>query len=153
MTDQRSSITVYSKHLSVADFEQEASFILEEMDSEKEIGLGPSDTPRYLFLQGNHGSWVQEKLGPFLENLMERRTSITRIEWRQEDRDAQYDEVMSARVLRRGEPWQVFTAALIPDDTFVRVTTLKEQRNRGENAAAWLTAMSLIEDIETGATL
>lgn len=153
MTDNYSSVRIYSQHLSLDDLVLESGFITDEM-LEAVLGDSPYDADeRFLWLQGEHGSWVQEKMGPFLEDLMARRTTIERIEWRQEGHDANYDEVVAAKILRRGQPWREFNSELVPNDLSAQITTIREQRNRGENAAAWLTVMALLADIETGAAL
>ena len=116
------------------------------------MGGGVGRGRRWLYWQGNHGRWLEEQVLPKLREILELRADVEEIQLRAEDQDANYDEVVSARVITRdGE--QEFMTTLVPNTYRTMVAAIRGARNQGNDHAAWLSVEHLLAGLEKGITL
>jgi hypothetical protein len=157
MSDYRSSITIYSSRMT----EDELATLLGPDwvgdDTEAwEVEWGVSESVkhqtskrRWLYWQGNHGSWFDGKVLPKLRAILELRSDVEEIRLRREDQDANYDGVISGRIITRdGE--QEFNSALVPHTYMTMVAAIRGARRQGNDHAAWLSVEHLLAGLEKG---
>lgn len=163
MSDLRTSITLYSDVMTLDEFESllGPDWMSDEI-FERETGLVEPGNPlaaelgidqgprRYLFWAGSHGGWLDE--ASKIEELIEMRADVIEIAWKQEDNNAQYDEVISADVFSR-DGHQSFTTALVPATYPAMIATIRNARRQGNDHAAWLAVEHLLAGLEKGAAL
>jgi hypothetical protein len=164
MSDTRTSITVYSDVMTLDEFHsllgpdwmgddvhERDTGLIEPGDPRLEgIPTEALPTKRYLYWQGDHGGWLDEE-EKILE-LIELRSDITEVEWRQEDQAANYDDVISASYYTR-DGRVSFTTSLIPTTTPTMIAAIRGARRQGNDHAAWLAVEQLLAGIERGAQI
>lgn len=154
MSDVRTTLTIYSDTLT----EDELATLLgpdwmSEDVYELDWGLPVHvDTAprRYLYWQGDHHGWLNEE--EKIAELLELRSDITEIEWRQEDRDANYDDVISAEVWTR-DGVRKFGTVLVPHGLAEMLAEVRMNRRNGNEHNAWLAAERLFAALEKGMSL
>src|SRR6478736_2282095 len=161
MSDLRTSITVYSDVMTLDEFESllGPDWMGDDV-YQRDVGLVDPDNPlaaelgidqgprRYLYWQGEHGGWLDEEAK--IEELIELRADVTEVEWRQEDNNANYIDVISANVYTR-DGRQSFTTALVPETYPAMIATIRNARRQGNDHAAWLAVEHLLAGLEKGA--
>ena len=164
MSDTRTSITVYSEVMTLDEFHsllgpdwmgddvyQRDTGLVEPSDPRLEgIPAEALPTKRCLYWQGDPGGWLDEE-EKILE-LIELRSDITEVEWRQEDQQAQFDDVISAHIYTR-ESSTTFSSMLIPNTYRAMIAAIRDARRQGNDHAAWLAVDQLLDGIERGAQI
>lgn len=157
MTDYYSSIVVHSDTLDerVLLFEVVGDE-LSDARWETEYGVTSpersSDGQRHVYLQTKHGTLVAEQLPMRLTKLLGEHPDVTEIEWRLENHDANYDDVIHARVWGRGTHQQ-FHTQLVPHRIEDMIAEVRQHRRLGNEANAWMATERLFAALEKGMSL
>lgn len=109
-------------------------------------------TERHLHWNGHAGAWWDEVGLQKVEDLLELRADVTRIEIRVESEDNNYDDVISARVITR-EGATTYGQTLLPNTYPAMIAAIRDQRRAGNEHGAWLSVEHLLAAIEKGSML
>lgn len=150
----RSSITVYAERLTLDEFESIlGSEFMDDSAYEVETGLWSEREPgRRLFWSASHFGWITENLPAKVEELIEMRADVSRIEVRVTNYDANPNDAVSASVTTRSGTVE-YVPTLVPADFRDRIVAIKVLRQTEGDAAAWLAVGELLNLISEGSNL
>ena len=155
--ERHTSITVYAERLTLDEFE---SMLGPEFmdDSAWEVETAewvdtPHDIERRLTWSARHYGWISENLQSKVEELIEMRADVTRVETRTANYDANPDGAVTASVYARGQEPVHFAQVLVPDDIVSRIGRINTIRKESGDAAAWLAVGDLLNLIQKGINL
>lgn len=159
--ERHTSITVYAEHLTLDEFE---SMLGPEFmdDSAWEVETSewvdtPHDPKRRLTWSARHYGWISENLQSKVEELIEMRADVSRVQTRTANYDANPDSAVEASIYERhydgSRHVQHFEQALVPTDARERIASIPTIRRESGDAAAWLVVGDLLNTILKGMNL
>jgi hypothetical protein len=152
--ERHTSITVYADKLTLDEFESMLGpDFMDDSAWEVETGLWVESGERRLRWSARHYSWVDDRLQGKVEELIEIRADVTRIETRTANYDANPDDAVKASITVREHGTVHFAQALVPNDTLDRIASIPVIRHTAGDAAAWLAVGELLNLISEGSNL
>lgn len=124
---------------------------------EVDTGLRVEGGMSILYWSASHFGWIDEHLQSKVEEIIEMRSDVRKVEVRTANYDANPDSAVKASIYERhydgSRHVQHFEQALIPTDTRERIASIPTIRRESGDAAAWLVVGDLLNTILKGMNL